>query len=62
MPMPRTLPLLVATALLGGIALDRTAAAQGNTLQFAVSATDAVGKPVTDLKPEDIVMTEDGVR
>jgi hypothetical protein len=30
--------------------------------QFAVSATDAAGKPVTDLKPEDVVMTENGVR
>jgi hypothetical protein len=30
--------------------------------QFAVSATDASGKPVTDLKPEDVVMTENGVR
>jgi len=29
--------------------------------QFVVSATDATGKPVTDLKPEEVVMTEKGV-
>jgi hypothetical protein len=39
------------------------AAAQvGQTFQFAVSAADASGSPVTDLKPEDVVMTENGVR
>jgi hypothetical protein len=30
--------------------------------QFVVSASDASGAPVTDLKPEDVVMTEAGVR
>lgn len=32
------------------------------TFQFAISATDASGNPVTDLKSEDVVMTENGVR
>jgi hypothetical protein len=32
------------------------------TFQFAVSASDAAGAPVTDLKPDDVVMTENGVR
>lgn len=36
--------------------------AQAQVFQFAVSATDASGKSVTDLKPDDIVMTENGVR
>jgi hypothetical protein len=30
--------------------------------QFFVTATDAAGAQVTDLRPEDIVMSEDGVR
>jgi hypothetical protein len=29
--------------------------------QFAVSASDASGMPVTDLRPEDVVMSENGV-
>jgi len=34
---------------------------QGQQLQFIVGAADANGVPVTDLKPEEIVMTENGV-
>jgi hypothetical protein len=30
----------------------------GQTFQFIVSATDATGEPVTDLKPEDVVFSE----
>ena len=30
--------------------------------QFVVSVTDAAGTPVTDLRPDDVVMSEDGVR
>ena len=30
--------------------------------QFFVSASDAAGAPVTDLRPEDVVMSENGVR
>src|SRR5260221_11173268 len=30
--------------------------------QFAVSASDATGAPVTDLRPEDVLMSENGVR
>lgn len=30
--------------------------------QFVVSATDATGAPVTDLRPDDVVMSEDGVK
>ena len=30
--------------------------------QFVVSATNADGMPVSDLRPDDIVMSEDGVR
>src|SRR5262249_27364407 len=32
------------------------------TFQFVVSATDADGKPVTDIRSEDVIMSEDGVR
>lgn len=32
------------------------------TFEFFVSAADARGKPVTDLRPEDVVMSENGVR
>ena len=49
--------------LLGTLALCEVLSAQGSkTFQFAVSASDASGGPVTDLKPEDVVMTENGVR
>jgi hypothetical protein len=35
--------------------------AQGPQLfQFFVSATDAAGAPVADLRPEDVLMSEDG--
>jgi len=32
------------------------------TFQFVVSATDATGAPVTDLRAEDVVMSENGVK
>jgi hypothetical protein len=45
------------------VALCEATFAQGqNLFQFVVSASDATGNPVTDLKPEDVVMTEAGVR
>jgi hypothetical protein len=45
------------------LALCDVPSAQGpRTFQFAVSATDASGTSVTDLKPDDVVMTENGVR
>ena len=36
--------------------------AQSATFQFVVSATDAGGQPVTDLKTEDVLMSENGTR
>jgi hypothetical protein len=54
--------LLAGTALMAGAALVPLAAQGGQVFQFAVSAVDATGKPVTDIKPEEIVMTENGVR
>lgn len=54
----RSVALLVTT-----LALCEVLTAQGSrTFQFAVSATDAAGAPVTDLKPDEVVMTENGVR
>jgi hypothetical protein len=49
--------------LVTAVALCEVLSAQApQTFQFAVSASDASGTPVTDLKPEDVVMTENGVR
>lgn len=60
--LTRSLTILAGVALLAVPALNVTVGAQGNAFQFAVSATDASGTPITDIKPEEIVMTEDGVR
>jgi hypothetical protein len=57
MTKTRCAVLLVAVAL-----CEVLAAQSGQTFQFAVSATDATGTPVKDLKPEDVVMSENGVR
>jgi hypothetical protein len=49
--------------LAGAIAIllaSLTAVAQ-DQFQFVVSAVDGEGKPVTDLKPEDVLMSENGV-
>jgi hypothetical protein len=59
--------LLAVTALTASAALLASdalvvAAQAPQIFQFAVSATDAEGKPVTDLKADEIVMTENGVR
>jgi hypothetical protein len=35
--------------------------AQGNQFELYIAATDASGTPVTDLKPEDITMSESGM-
>lgn len=52
-----------AALLVTALALCEVLAAQApQTFQFAVSASDASGAPVTDLKPDDVVMTENGVR
>jgi len=49
--------------LVAVVALCETGLAQpGQTFQFFISAVDATGAPVMDLQPEDVVMTEDGVR
>jgi len=56
-------PTRLAALLVTTLALCEVLAAQGSkTFQFAVSATDASGASVTDLKPEEVVMTENGVR
>ena len=57
MTKTRFAALLVALALCEGLA-----AQSSQTFQFAVSATDGAGAPVTDLKPDDVVMSENGVR
>ena len=51
--------LAAAVAVLAGIWLS---AQTPQVFTFVVSATDASGASVTDLRPEDVVMSEDGVR
>jgi hypothetical protein len=58
MTTARFVALVVAVLGFSGI----SAAQAPQTFQFAVSASDASGAPVTDLKPEEVVMTENGVR
>ena len=58
MRLTRSAALLVTT-----LALCEVLSAQGSkTFQFAVSATNAAGASVTDLKPDEVVMNENGVR
>ena len=57
MTKTRFAAFLVALALCEGLG-----AQSSQTFQFAVSATDSLGAPVTDLKAEDVVMSENGVR
>ena len=54
--MSRRITVLLVTV----VALSSTGwlGAQGQTFQFIVSATDANGEPVTELKPEDVLFTE----
>jgi hypothetical protein len=55
-------PVRLAAGAVIVLGLCRVAGAQApQAFQFAVSATDASGAPVTDLKPEDVVMSENGV-
>jgi VWA domain-containing protein len=58
MTLTRSVALLVTVLAL----CDVPPAQAQQTFQFAVSASDASGAPVTDLKPEDVVMTENGTR
>lgn len=46
--------------LAGGAPIDLRAQAQ--TFEFFVSAADVAGKPVTDLRPEEVLMSENGVQ
>jgi hypothetical protein len=52
--------MLVAVAALSLMPLVGAQAPQ--VFEFFVSAADGAGAPVTDLQPEDVVMTENGVR
>ena len=61
MPLTRLHATLVAIVALGALSIS-VQAQSPQIFQFAVSATDASGKPVTDLGPDDIVMSENGVR
>jgi hypothetical protein len=60
----RRTPLAWATALVlgvGVVAASRGMHAQGNNqFELFIAASDATGAPVTDLKPEEIVMSENG--
>ena len=56
---PGSAAVTVAVTVLAGVWLS---AQTPQVFQFVVSATDASGASVTDLRPEDVVMSEDGVR
>jgi hypothetical protein len=48
--------VVAGVSLLASIVLE----AQPNQFQFIVGATDASGMPVTDIKPDEVIMTENG--
>lgn len=60
----RRTPLTLVSALVLGVlvigASRDLGAQQSGQLQLFISATDASGAPVTDLKPEEVAMTENG--
>jgi hypothetical protein len=67
MSLPRryvvaTAAVAAAVVAAGAPRFGAAAAAQEQVFQFAISATDASGTPVTDLRAEDVVMMENGVR
>lgn len=53
--MSRRITVLVALAMSSPVWLSGQA---GSTVQFVVSATNAAGEPVLDLKPEEVLMSE----
>ena len=58
----RVSPLLVGSLAVAAAAFAPVLlTAQGQQFQFVISAVDANGNPVTDLKPEEVVMTEAGM-
>ena len=54
------LVLVAVTLVASGVARAQQTQVQPNQLQVFISALDASGTPVTDLKPEEIAMTESG--
>lgn len=61
--MKRThgLSLLACALIALVIAIPAVLRAQGQQFQFVVAAADGSGTPVTDLKPEEVVMSENGM-
>jgi hypothetical protein len=59
MRLASKMPLVLAGLTLCGAA---SLLAQPQQFQFVVSATDASGKPVAELKPEDVTVSENGAR
>jgi hypothetical protein len=59
-PLGWLLALVAVTIVTSGLTLAQQNQVQPNQLQVFVSAVDASGAPVTDLKPEEIAMTENG--
>lgn len=57
----RILPVLMAVALAGASLGIVGVSAQGQQFQFVISASDANGNPVSDLKAEEVVMSENGM-
>ena len=61
MTKTKGLPLLACALIAVVIAAPAALRAQGQQFQFVVAAADANGTPVTDLKPEEVVMSENGM-
>jgi hypothetical protein len=55
-------PSLLTAAIVVALSGWLSAQSHGQVFQFYVSATSADGMPVSDLKPDDVIMSENGVR
>lgn len=56
----RSAALARTIAAAAAVSLTVTLAAQSQQFQFVVAASDASGMPISDLKPDEVVMTENG--
>ena len=53
---------MLTAAIIAAVGVSASLSAQPQVFQFVVSATSADGMPVTDLKADDVVMSENGER
>ena len=63
MPITRNVARLLGILLAcGAMLVPVISARQSTQFQFVVAASDASGSPVTDLKPDDVIYSENGAR